>query len=140
MTTQRSRSRNAEAKAEAKAEAEAAEQKPADAGTSTTSTPESTTLDDDTTKPSTTAPGDGAADTTDPHERATSTPPNPGEEAKRAGTVNAVTPVPAAPKPSGRSKGPKHRVERYPQTKPDGTQVTIEHNIDTGETKVIDGD
>lgn len=139
MTTQRSRSRNAEAKAEAKAEAPAAEQKPADAGAAA-SPPETTTLDDDTTKPSTTAPGDGAADTTDPDERATSTPPNPGEEAKRVGTVNAVTPVPTAPKPSGRSKGPKHRVERYPQTRPDGTQVTVEHNIDTGETKVIEGD
>ena len=47
--------------------------------------PEKTTLDEDTTKPSTTAPGDGPADTTDPNERASSITPQPGPEA-----INAV--------------------------------------------------
>ncbi|GAA1404072.1 hypothetical protein [Oerskovia paurometabola] len=99
--------------------------------------PETTTLDTDTTAPSTTAPGDGAADTTDPDERAQSTPTNPGEAAKAVGTVNAVTP---APKPATRTstKKVKERVERYPATRPDGTVVTIEHNIDTGVTAVVD--
>ena len=39
---------------------------------SKSSTPEETRLDEHLDKPSTTAPGDGPADTTDPDERATS--------------------------------------------------------------------
>lgn len=97
--------------------------------------PTSTTLDDDTTKPSTTAPGDGPADTTDPDERAQSVSPRPGKEALAAGTVNAVVPVPAPAKPrAGKSKA---RIERYTALRPDGTEVTIERNIDTGETSLV---
>lgn len=93
-----------------------------------------TRLDEDTTKPSTTAPGDGPADTTDPDERAVSAPVNPDDEAREVGTVNAVKPAPEQEKPKRDSS--KDRVEKFKATKPDGTQVTVTHNIDTGETSV----
>lgn len=93
-----------------------------------------TTLDKDTTKPSVTEPGDGPADTTDPDERASSVTPQPGEEAIKVGTVNAVQPVPQEEKPQRDSK--KDRIEKYEAVKPDGTKVTVSHNIDTGETSV----
>lgn len=97
-------------------------------------TPKETKLDKDTTKPSTTAPGDGPADTTDPTERASSVTPQPGEEALKVGTVNAVQPIPAdaAPKRDGKND----RTETYKATKPDGSEVTVKHNLDTGETSV----
>lgn len=98
------------------------------------STPDKTTLDTDVTKPSTTAPGDGPADTTDPTETAHSVTPQPGAEAIKVGTVNAVQPGTKVEAP--KSDATKHRVEKYKATKPDGTVVTVEHNIDTGETKV----
>lgn len=90
-----------------------------------------TTLDSDVTKPSVTAPGDGPADTTDPEERASSVRPMPGEEALRAGTVNAVVALPKEepPAPEG-----DPRVETYTATKPDGSEVTVTRNIETGET------
>ena len=97
-------------------------------------TPKETTLAKDTTKPSTTAPGDGPADTTDPSERASSVTPQPGEEALKVGTVNAVQPIPPGEKPKRDSKN--DRVEKYKATKPDGTEVTVTHNLDTGETSV----
>lgn len=93
-----------------------------------------TTLDKDTTTPSTTQPGDGPADTTDPSERASSVTPQPGPEALKVGTVNAVQPVPQDEKPARDSK--KDRIEKYEAVKPDGTKVTVTHNIDTGETSV----
>lgn len=96
--------------------------------------PDKTTLDEDVTKPSTTAPGDGPADTTDPTERAVSVPTRPGPEALAAGTVNAVQPAPKAPKAATSKR--KDRIETYPATRPDGTTVTVTHNIDTGETSV----
>lgn len=91
-----------------------------------------TTLDSDVTKPSVTQPGDGPADTTDPHERASSVDPQPGESALRAGTVNAVVPLPkeATPEPAG-----EPRIETYTATKPDGSEVTITRNIETGEAE-----
>lgn len=92
-----------------------------------------TTLDKDTTKPSTTQPGDGPTDTTDPTERASSSPPKPGPEAHKVGTVNAVVPVETDEAPS---RSGKDRVETYKAVKPDGTEVTVTHNIDTGESKV----
>lgn len=92
-----------------------------------------TTLDSDTTKPSVTAPGDGPADTTDPTEIAVSAPTNPGDEAIKAGTVNAVKKVEPT---KAETSTKKHRVEKYKATKPDGTEVTVTHNIDTGETSV----
>lgn len=99
------------------------------------SNPEKTTLDGDTTKPSTTAPGDGPADTTDPNERASSITPQPGPEAIKVGTVNAVQPVPAEAEPE-QVPEKDQRVETYTATRPDGTEVTVKHNIDTGETSV----
>lgn len=93
-----------------------------------------TKLDSDTTKPSVTVPGDGPADTTDPSERASSVTPQPGAEAVKVGTVNAVQPVPQDEKPVRDSK--KDRIEKYGAVKPDGTTVTVTHNIDTGETSV----
>lgn len=96
-------------------------------------TEEVTTLDSDVTKPSVTAPGDGPADTTDPTERATSVTPQPGDEALAVGTVNAVKPLPKAEEPAEETK---HRIEKYDAVKPDGTKVTVVHNLDTGETKL----
>lgn len=91
-----------------------------------------TTLDSDVTKPSVTAPGDGPADTTVPTEIAVSVPANPGPEAIAEGTVNAVIPAPK-PEPVDESDA-DHRIEEYEATKPDGSKVTIVHNIDTGAT------
>lgn len=86
------------------------------------------------TKPSTVAPGDAPADTTDPSEIVSTVGGRPGPEALAAGTVNAavkVGEVEAAPEPSG-----KGRVETYTAVRPDGTEVTVTHNIDTGESSV----
>lgn len=96
-------------------------------------TEEKTTLDTDVTKPSVTAPGDGPADTTDPTERATSVTPQPGKEALAVGTVNAVQPL---PKEEETAKNDP-RVERYEAVKPDGTIVTVEHDLNTGASKIV---
>ena len=98
-------------------------------------TPKQTKLDKDTTKPSTTAPGDGPADTTDPAERASSVTPQPGAEAVKVGTVNAVQPIPQEEDAPARDSK-KDRTETYKATRPDGTEVTVKHNLDTGETSV----
>lgn len=98
------------------------------------STPTETRLDEDVTKPSTTAPGDGPADTTDPTEVAHSVTPQPSAEAIKVGTVNAV--VPGEKVEPAKVDESKHRVEKYEAVKPDGTKVTVTHNIDTGETSV----
>ena len=102
----------------------------------TKKTEEKTTLDSDVTKPSVTAPGDGPADTTDPTERA-STVGGDKKAAAAAGhlTVNAVVPVESAPSSSAPAEKDQ-RIEKYKAVKPDGTEVTVTHNIDTGETKV----
>jgi hypothetical protein len=105
----------------------------ADSGAST-GTPEVTRLDSDTTKPSTTAPGDGPADTSDPTETAHSVTPQPSAEALKVGTVNAVVPGEKVETP--KVDASEHRIERYEAVKPDGTTVTVTHNIDTGETSV----
>jgi hypothetical protein len=90
-----------------------------------------TTLDTDVTKPSVTQPGDGPADTTDPTQRATSVDPQPGEAALKVGTVNAVVPLPVDPTPTPEGEA---RTETYTAVKPDGTEVTLTRNIETGET------
>lgn len=102
----------------------------------TTTAPEKTRLDSDTSKPSTTAPGDGPADTTDPKERA-STVGGDKRAAAEAGhlTVNAVVPLAPIEEAAGVPKKDQ-RVEKYPAYRPDGTEVTVTHNIDTGETSV----
>ena len=95
-------------------------------------TEEVTTLDTDTTKPSVTAPGDGPADTTDPSERASTVTPNPGPEALKVGTVNAVKPLPPIEEtgPEGEA-----RTEEYDVVAPDGEVVRVVRNIETGESK-----
>lgn len=93
-----------------------------------------TTLDTDVTTPSTTAPGDGPADTTDPTETAHSVTPQPGPEALKVGTVNAV--LPGEPVEEQKLDSKNDRVEKYQATRPDGTEVTVTHNIDSGETWV----
>lgn len=98
--------------------------------------PKQTRIDDDATKPSTTAPGDGPADTTDPTDRAVSVPPQPGDEAVKAGTVNAVKPAPEQESTESAPAKKDQRVEKYDATRPDGSTVTVEHNLDTGETSV----
>lgn len=116
--------------------AAAAADQPARTGTGTTRG--TTRLDTDTTVPSTTAPGDGPADTMDPTERASTVG---GDKAAAAaaghGTVNAVIPLPD-PAPAGPAADGEreHRVETYPARRADGSTVTVTHNIDTGETSV----
>jgi hypothetical protein len=93
-----------------------------------------TTLDSDITKPSVTQPGDGPADTTDPTQRATSVASQPGEEAFKVGTVNAVQLLPALPPPPP-IENP--RFEKYKTIAPNGDVVTMLHNLDTGETTIV---
>lgn len=118
----------------------------------TTSTPASaktggeptTKTDTDVTTPSTVAPGDAPADTLDPNERVSSVPVRPDAEAIRTGTVNAVLVNDALPTAeqvaenlAASSTAPaKGRVEEYEATRPDGSKVTVTHNLDTGETSV----
>lgn len=97
-------------------------------------TPNETRLDKDVSTPSTTAPGDGPADTTDPTETAHSVTPRPDAEAMKVGTVNAV--LPGEPVEEVASDPKSHRIEKYKAVRPDGTEVTVTHNIDTGETSV----
>ena len=112
------------------------------------SNPKETRLDEDVTKPSTTAPGAGPADTTDPSERA-STVGGDKKAAAEAGhlTVNAAVPVPepaeyvakrdlAGDEGDGDGSPKGGRIEKYEATRPDGSKVTVTHNIDTGETSV----
>ena len=100
------------------------------------SNPDETRLDESVEKPSTTAPGDGPADTTDPNETAHSVTPRPDAEALEVGTVNAV--VPGKPREEQAAVPEKdQRIEKYKATKPDGSEVTVEHNIDTGETRLV---
>ncbi|MEV0526633.1 hypothetical protein AB0I66_24630 [Streptomyces sp. NPDC050439] len=107
------------------------------AAKNTTSTPSETRLDEHLNAPSTTAPGDGPADTTDPAERATSAPPDKGAAAQAGhGTVNAVLPL---PKKKTAARQGKDRTETYTALKPDGTEVTVERNIETGESSVKGG-
>ncbi|ROS52932.1 hypothetical protein [Frigoribacterium sp. PhB24] len=97
--------------------------------------PDETKLDSSVEKPSTTAPGDGPADTTDPTETASSVTPSPDATALAVGTVNAVVPT---TKPAAKASKAKARTERYKATKPDGSEVMVQRNIDTGATEVVD--
>ena len=104
---------------------------PGPAGTNGTTTTESVTV------PSEVKPGDAPFDTTDPNERVTSID-NPDKGAAAAagfGTVNAVLPLTEAEVPA--VDKPKDRVERYQVSGPDGKLVTVEHNLDTGQTKTV---
>ena len=96
-----------------------------------------TTLDSYVDAPSEVAPGDAPADTTDPTERASSVTPDMAAAAAAGHlTVNAVVPVRTNAAAATASSG-EQRVEKYESTKPDGTKVTVEHNIDTGATRVL---
>lgn len=97
-------------------------------------TPKETRLDDHIDAPSTVAPGDAPADTTDPAERASTVEPDKAAAA-RAGhdTVNAVVKI---GEDAPERDGSKDRIEKYKATRPDGTEVTVTHNVDTGETSV----
>lgn len=96
---------------------------------------EETRLDSHVDAPSTVAPGDAPADTTDPAERASTVQPDKAAAAAAGhGTVNAVVKV-GEDKPAERDGG-NDRIEKYPAVRPDGTEVTVTHNIDTGETSV----
>jgi len=115
--------------------ATAAETAPAETGGGADN-PTTTRLDSDVTKPSTTAPGDGPADTTDPTEQASTVG---GDKAAAAAaghlTVNAVVPIEGNP-PAAKAFSGKGRIEKYPATRADGTVVEVTHNIDTGETSI----
>lgn len=98
--------------------------------------PDETTLDSDNTRPSTTAPGDGPADTTDPRELASSAPFYPGPDALAAGTVNAVQKVGTVPDPDADRDSSHDRIEKYDTTNALGQRVTVTHNLETGATSV----
>lgn len=93
--------------------------------------PKTTRLSTDVTAPQPTDPGDAPADTYDADEIATSVRPDKAAAAAAGHqTVNAVTKTGEHewPTPSGT------RTETYTATLPDGTEVTVTHNYDTGET------
>lgn len=97
--------------------------------------PKTTRLADDTAndRPQTTSAGDAPADTYDPRERASSITPDKGAAAAAGhGVINAVRPVASLPDntPTG------SRTETYKRIAPDGTEKTVSHNYDTGETTV----
>lgn len=96
-------------------------------------TPKETKLDSDVSTPSTTAPGDGPADTTDPTERAVSIPVRPGPEAIKVGTVNAVVPVEPVTPPT--PTGDDVVIEQV-ATGPAGEHVRVRQNVTTGETEL----
>ncbi|KTR11071.1 hypothetical protein NS330_12960 [Curtobacterium citreum] len=85
--------------------------------------------------PSTTVPGDGPADTTDPTQTASSSRALPSDAARAAGTVNAVTLVTSRPKTTT-STAPL-RSETYKQTAPNGSTVTVRRDLETGDTEAI---
>lgn len=74
----------------------------------------------------------GPVDETDPEKRVSSVTAIPNAEALAVGTVDAVTELPKAPAPTA----PKKRVEEYEAVKPDGTKVTVEHDLVTGATRI----
>jgi len=48
-----------------------------------------------------------------------------------------VAPVASKPKAPKAPKVPKDRIERYEAVRPDGTVVTVEHNLDKGTTEIV---
>ena len=98
--------------------------------------PKTTRIADDTTQsaPQTTAPGDAPADTYDTNERVSSAPTDKAAAAAAGHkTVNAVEPVGTATWRTPANEGGT-RSETYTATQPDGTEVTVTHNYDTGVT------
>lgn len=77
----------------------------------------------------------GPADTDDPDQRVSSVTPDKATAATAGRqTVNAVAPLPKPP--ATRRNTSNDRTEKYQATRPDGTEVTVTHNLDTGETTV----
>lgn len=74
----------------------------------------------------------GPVDETDPEKRVSSVTAIPNAEALAVGTVDAVTELPKAPTPAA----PEKRVEEYVAVKPDGTKVTVVHDLVTGKTRI----
>ena len=99
------------------------------------SNPSQTRLDKDVNTPATVAPGDAPHDTTDPREVAHTVTPQPNAEAIAAGTVNGVLPGKPLEAPAGVAEKDQ-RTETYKAVRPDGTEVTVKHNLDTGETSL----
>lgn len=100
--------------------------------------PKTTRIADDTTQavPQTTSAGDAPADTYDAHERVSSAQTDKAAAAAAGHqVVNAVEPVGTAVFPS-EATVTNVRTETYTQVKPDGTQVTVTHELETGETTV----
>jgi len=95
------------------------------------------TLDSDLTRPSTSAPGHGPADTLDDRERASSSKSRPGPEAVTRGTVNAV--VSLGRTPEERTEWlPTDRIEREQVLDPDGELVTVERNLELGASRIVE--
>jgi hypothetical protein len=94
-----------------------------------------TKLDATNSKPSTTQPGDGPHDTTDPSERASTVVPAPSAAtiASGVGTVNGN--LPAEPIPA-EAKVKDPRIEEYDAITPEGKVVRVQHNLETGATRV----
>ncbi len=87
--------------------------------------------------PSEVEPGDAPFDTTDVTERVSSIdhPDKAAAAAAGFGTVNAVVLLPEAEQP--RRETGKARTERYQATAPNGKLVTVERNVETGDSKVV---
>jgi hypothetical protein len=97
--------------------------------------PEKTRLDDSVSEPSTVAPGDAPADTTDPAEMASAVTPDKAAAAAAGHlTVNSVVKIADVPAAERDSKN--DRTETYTAVRPDGSEVTVKHNLETGETSV----
>lgn len=100
--------------------------------------PKTTKYDDETLdKPQSTSAGDAPADTYDPKQRVSSAKPDKAAAAAAGHlTVNSVEQVDDVPDntPTG------DRTETYTVTRPDGTEVEVTHNYDTGVTTVAGED
>lgn len=104
-----------------------------------------TTLDDDVSHPGVVSPGDTPHDTVLPAEHASSVTPDKATASREGyGVVNAVVPIrdpsgalQARAAARGELEGSEHRTEKYQATAPNGENVTVEHNLDTGETRVV---
>lgn len=105
------------------------------ARTSKSDTPAETRLDDDVTKPATTAPGDAPADTTDASENASTRVPQPGKEAEAVGTVNGAVPVDAPQ--AGDGDDSEDEFEEYDAYKADNSKVRVRRNLRTGASELV---
>lgn len=90
-------------------------------------------MPDQTEKPLT-----GPADTADPSVQVSSVTPRKAEEAKAGKpTADATVKVPQREAPARDDSN--DRIETYATTGPSGEPLTVEHNLETGETTVSPG-